>query len=1258
MSDTDKMSSKKSSKNEADNGTFDADGYDTMTQIEHVLEKPGMYIGPIKKEERSDWLYDLEDNTLDVAIIDESSAMTQLFIEAIANAVDAVVNTKLENIDSKCNIVINMDGEWIDIINYSNVIPVVTHSKMKDEYIASVVFGTFYSSSNYNKNKMRHGAGINGIGIKVTNIYSSDFIVEINDPINEKIFKQKWTNNMKETKGPKIKESTSSKGYVKISYKLDFSRFDMESYTDNQLDLFARISMDNSATARVPIKFNDIKFNVKDIVQFANLYYPDSINNPLVHYIWPDGVKTKTVRGGAEYGINGELPLLEMLAFDNPYADEDDNEDDDNENKNKDKNNINPILAYCNSIHNRLGGVHYETALKAISTRFTDKLKEQNKKKKINITYKSIEKHVTVILFIRVGDPEFSSQTKTRLESWDYNTLPLKDFDIPKAKFDKVTKSWETMSILNGELEMKSLMKMAKTTDGRKKKNITLKKGVDANNAGGKLSSECVFIITEGDSALSFALAYGNKKYGRDNFGAMPIRGKMPNATNTKIDKMVCNEEIKQIKIALGLQEGVDYSLDKNIDKLRYGRILIATDSDVDGKHIFMLLYNYFNEFYPALVEEQDFIYLLRTPIVKARKGKEVRQFFLMSEYTKWKESEESKGDWKTKYYKGLGSASAQDIKECKEISREVLMFSEEKSWKAIRNVMDKTYSDKRKRWMIESKGFEELDTEQEEVLIDDFINKEFIEFCYANVVRAIPLYVDGFKESQRKTMWQILKKWGITFQKSDKNSKLLPLTNIINPNPQKMEAQHKKEYKVSQLANSVDENTGYKHGSDSLHGVIYSFSHDYPGSNNIQLLLPDSQCGTRNEGGKDAAKPRYSYVVPNWKLLPVIFRKEDSIITPLQYEEDNEIEPKFLLTTIPLAIINGVNGIGTGWSTTIPNHDAIDVVNCLRSLLRGGEATPVPPSYNYFKGDLEIIKSNSKPTCMKEAQKVVRVNEKTGMKEIVYEQQQTESYGDVPDDDVNYTLITSGVWDYDNDTVHISELPIGTWTNPYYHKLEKMVEKKEIKEFRDCSTQLHIDIELYGCNVKHLVKDLGLCNRINLNNMIMLDIDHNIIRYRNARKVIEAFYHFRLPYYKKRRDTLLSKINENIKRLSDRAKFIIAVNEKKLEIRKRKKEDIYADMDEMELPRDLMSKVSAIHFTKEEVASLKEEIQKHEELKDYYESKTAKELWLIDLDDFEDAYVDFIKERKAELHKDYKDMIKKKKTGGNTAAKKKKQKK
>jgi len=211
----------------------------------------------------------------------------------------------------------------------------------------------------------------------------------------------------------------------------------------------------------------------------------------------------------------------------------------------------------------------------------------------------------------------------------------------------------------------------------------------------------------------------------------------------------------------------------------------------------------------------------------------------------------------------------------------------------------NKSRADDRKEWMLGYDG-SFLDNDLTDVPYSEFINKELVQFSIANCERAIPSMIDGLKPGQRKILFSCFKR------------KL------------------KQEIKVAQLAGYVSEHSAYHHGEMSLQSTIVGMAQNFVGSNNINLLEPRGQFGTRYQGGDDAASARYIFTTLS-KLTRVIFPEQDDAI--LEYLEDDgiSVEPKYYIPILPLVLVNGCIGIGTGWSTEVRNYNPEEIVKNLK---------------------------------------------------------------------------------------------------------------------------------------------------------------------------------------------------------------------------------------------------------------------------------------------------------------------------------------
>lgn len=408
----------------------------------------------------------------------------------------------------------------------------------------------------------------------------------------------------------------------------------------------------------------------------------------------------------------------------------------------------------------------------------------------------------------------------------------------------------------------------------------------DANKAGTKSGHECVLILTEGLSASGLARSGIAAISGHDRYGVFPLRGKVLNVRDATQDAIAKNVEISLMKQILGLQHKKTYESAK---ELRYGHIMIMTDQDHDGSHIKGLLINFFESQFPSLLKIPDFLIEFITPIVKVFKGNlkkptKEKSFFTMPEYEYWKENNIETG-WKHKYYKGLGTSGDEDAKVYfADLDKHMKYFypMDDEGKGLIELAFAKSKTDERKDWLRTYEPGTYLDHSVERISYPEFVNKELILFSIADCARSIPSVVDGLKPGQRKIMFAGFKR------------------NLKN------------EIKVVQLAGYVSEHTGYQHGEASLQSTITAMGQIYTGSNNVNLLDPSGNFGSRLQGGKDAASARYIYTSLSSFARLVLPPHDDRLLT-YNIEDGSRIEPTWYIPVLPMILVNGAEGIGTG---------------------------------------------------------------------------------------------------------------------------------------------------------------------------------------------------------------------------------------------------------------------------------------------------------------------------------------------------------
>jgi DNA topoisomerase-2 len=605
--------------------------------------------------------------------------------------------------------------------------------------------------------------------------------------------------------------------------------------------------------------------------------------------------------------------------------------------------------------------------------------------------------------------------------------------------------------------------------------------------------------LTEGDSAKALAVA-GVSVGGRDDFGVFPLRGKLLNVREASHTQMLNNKEISALKQIIGLQQGKVY---ENADKLRYGHVMIMTDQDHDGSHIKGLLINFFQYFWPSLLKVDGFLNEFITPIVKVTRGKSSRSFYTLPEYEHWKEENNNGKGWKIKYYKGLGTSTAKEAKEYfTEIERHKIDFQplDGEDEKMVNLAFGKNMANARKDWMNAYEEGTYLDQNVDSIKYTDFFNKELILFSRANNFRAIPSMVDGLKPGQRKILFSCFKR------------KLF------------------KEVKVAQLVGYVSEHSAYHHGEASLAGTIINLAQNFVGSNNINYLFPSGQFGTRALGGKDHASARYIFT----KLSPItraIFPEQDDNVLNFLDDDGLIVEPEWYVPIIPTVLLNGIQGIGTGWSTYIPAYNPRDLVKCMKQLIDNGgvDVENIKPWTNGFIGKME----EANPQRTKYAVE--------GLIEKV-----------------------------DDTTVLISELPIQKWTTDYKEKvLDKLLEANKIKDYRNNCTDVNICISvtmepnaLLQAEAQGLLNFFKLSGHCNLTNMMCFVPEDmrghgNIKKFSNVEDIMKQFFVIRLEFYHKRKTFLTNKLLKELNMLEDRVRFILAVIAEEMEIRNRPKVDI-----------------------------------------------------------------------------------------------------
>lgn len=1100
-----------------------ANVYQSVTDIEHVLLRPDMYINALERIPRIAKCLNSSEMKIVQKIVTLPEGQEQVFVEILGNAADNVWESREKGIDAG-HIEVTVNSEWFIVKNYGLAIPVQQNEI--GMWIPQSIFGNLRSSSKYDDSKKRYLIGKNGLGGKLTNIYSRCFAIECADPQRGILYKQHWQNNMKIVSEPET-SPYSGPGYTQVSVSLDFARFGTTGYDMEALEVYAGHCAAVSYTCAVPVMFNGQKFEIKDLFSYAGLFYPVNRASAIT-YKDPEGTYDLCIIDTPDTGEQGKMCAVNA--------------------------------SFVNGIVTSNGGVHVDAAYKVIVQSIIDFMGKTAEG--ISITKRDIVNHVSLFISCRINNPKFTSQIKDNLKS------PTPKIELPENLLKGIRK-WRLIQTIIEEIERKQKNKMKKT-DGKRKKRPRTDDSSPANLAGTSRSMETTFILTEGKSADSYRLKFISQVpngMGREFFGSLPLHGKILNVLNAEFLQIYEHKDLVAIRQNLGLKSDVDYSLDENYRKLNYGSLLIMPDPDNDGKHIMGLVLLFFLRYYPGLVQ-RGFIKFLRIPVVRIIVNGQQLSFYSMSSFKSYMSrlhpnSQTSIPD----YFKGLGSSEDHHIKQDFANPKIVTFRVCERTAEKISLAFLKTSSNLRKEWIANWVNQINIDTDNyTDLPISTFIDYEFIDYSIENIIRGVPEAYDGLKESQRKALYAAMRKL------KGKNSKI----------------------KVAQVASHAAEITNYKHGEGCLADTIVQMTYNFVGSNNMPYFYPKGQFGTRQNGGADSANPRYTSIALPW-WIPVVFRPEDKRLEKLIVDEGEEQECENLFPIIPMHLINGVVGIGTAYSSNIPNHNPLDLALYLQQRLlqdlqpESNHQLPlIRPYYKGFKGQIIPIENG---------------------------------------------FMTEGIMTINYDqSITITELPIGSWTEAYEKELAKWEEEGIISSFDIYCTDEDIKIIIHKYNDgTPTLKKLKLYSKHSYKNMTVLYRTPNrgILPkiYKNLNELIEDFYKIRLEKYVERKALMLLEFDRDINLLSERARYIHAVAvEQSLEIRNRSEVELFAQMDQMGFARDLLDKVKNRSLTKEQIPLLYKKIQDKQEEKARLEIITPQATWYNELEEF---IVKFCKEEK-----------------------------
>jgi len=1133
--------------------------YQKMTDLEHILKKPDTYIGSIQLTECIEYTTTADAKeggatSISLATFTHIPALYKLVDEGLVNMRDHVIRQAQAIKDGKpdalpvTSIEVEVDAATgtITMTNDGNGIDIAQHPEHK-MWIPEMIFGHLRTSTNYAEDKKEKiVGGKNGFGFKLVLVWSTWGSVETVDHVRGLKYVQEFKANLTQICPPKITKCASKKPYTRISFRPDYARFGIAGLTPEMTALFAKRVYDIAAVTDRSIR---VKYNGAVVPVRDFKQYIGLYIRPEVKRVY------EAPNERWEYAV--------CLTNTDEFA----------------------HVSFVNGICTSKGGKHVEYIMGQLLRKLAAFIKT---KKKVDVKPATIKEQLTLFLRCDVENPAFSSQTKDELTTTSAN------FGSTCTVSDEFVEKVAKMGVMDAACALTEVKeaKAAKKTDGAKTRTIRgIPKLIDANFAGTDKSAQCTIIFCEGDSAKA-GIVSGLSKEDRNTIGVYPVKGKFMNVRGEAVKRIAENTEIAEIKRILGLENGRQYTAEDVAKRLRYGKVLFMTDQDLDGSHIKGLGINLFQSEWPSLTHIPGFIGFMNTPILKARKGAQERVFYNEGEFEAWKQGTSAAGTsatsapidvstWNIKYYKGLGTSTGREFREYFEHKKVVdFAYTGEPSDDAIDLVFNKKRADDRKQWLSTYNRADHLDTSHKHVSYEDFMTREMKHFSVYDNQRSIANGMDGLKISLRKILFAAFKKGGL-----------------------------KTEIKVAQFSGYVSEHSGYHHGEASLNAAIVGMAQNFVGSNNINLFEPNGQFGTRLSGGRDSASERYIFTQLN-PITRLIYRAEDDAVLEYLDDDGQLVEPTFYAPIVPMVLVNGTKGIGTGFSTDIMCHNPLQIIEYIQAMLLKkpeSEWGTIEPYYRGFKGSITALTSGA------------------GGKFLIRG---------------NHSV------DAAKKQVRVSELPVGYWTEDFKKHLEALIETNAIKDYADMSTDTVVDFTItfpstadlmspaFTATVDHgsctaLEKLLKLYTTESTSNMHLFDSQDQLKKYGNVRDIVQDYYATRLALYDKRKTHQLAVMAAELRVLSNKARYIQELLDGSIDLRRKRGDELTAmlqtkgyDAVEGDVQYKYLLRLPMDSVSEENVQKLLKEKAQKEVEHATLQGTSIEQLWLADLAELRAEYV------------------------------------
>nr|P30190.1 RecName: Full=DNA topoisomerase 2; AltName: Full=DNA topoisomerase II [Trypanosoma cruzi]AAA85575.1 DNA topoisomerase II [Trypanosoma cruzi]prf//1923363A DNA topoisomerase II [Trypanosoma cruzi] len=1015
----------------------------------------------------------------------------------------------------------------ITIENDGAGIPIV-RSKEHKLYIPEMVFGHLLTSSNYDDTSQNAVAGRHGYGAKLTNILSHRFSVCCRTKGKE--FHMSWHDHMRRATAPRVSNvDPKEKNLTRVKFLPDYERFglDANKISHDMKRVLHKRIMDLAAM------FPSIEISLNG-VPFAFKSFADYA----MLYSSPSSSGEMPPAPFVYESRNGAIAFIPSLTA-----------------------GTRRIFGVVNGVVTHNGGTHCNAAQEVLQSSLESVEKALKKDNKV-IDTNRVLRHFMILVFLVQVQPKFDSQNKARLVS--VPTMPrvprqeLMDFllRMPFLEAHVNTVTGQLADELNKEMGAGRRMSSKSLIS-------SITKLVDATTTRRDPRFVRTLIVTEGDSAKALAqnsLSSDQKRY----TGVFPLRGKLLNVRNKNLKRLKNCKELQELFCALGLELGKIY---KDAEELRYQRLLVMTDQDADGSHIKGLVINAFEALWPSLLNRNPgFISIFSTPIVKVRlRDKSTHSFFSLKEFHKWQKTH-GNVSYTAKYYKALGTSTTAEGKEYfKDMDKHTMrLVVERNDHKLLDSVFDSQEVEWRKDWMTKANAYTgevDIDRSKKTLTVPDFVHKEMVHFALAGNARALAHAVDGLKPSQRKILWAIMRRSG------------------------------NESAKVAQLSGYISEVSAFHHGEMSLQETIIKMAQNFTGGNNINLLIPEGQFGSRQQLGNDHAAARYIFTKLS-SLARILFPSEDEPLLDYVTEEGQQVEPNHYVPILPLLLCNGSVGIGFGFASNIPPFHPLDVSAAVRSMINGEAA--------------KVVVRRLVPWAVGYQGEVRRGPE-----------------GE---------FIAAGSYQYYVDgRVHVTEIPWTLSIEAFRDHISVLASKDVVQRIADYSGANHVDIDLELTNgamttYAECESELSLTQRIYINGTVFSPTGVLTPLEGDLAPVLQWHYDRRLDLYKKRRQRNLGLLEAELAREKSTLKFVTHFREGKIDIVNATDDSLAKTCSKLGMVRvddsyDYVLRKPITFYTKTSLENLNRKISETEKRIDKLKKTAPVQMWLDELDRFDRAF-------------------------------------